>query len=613
MNLRCLRDPVAWAVLLVAVTVYANSITNGFALDDTSIVGENPKIESLARLPEYFTTDYWEPSVRGGLYRPLVTTSIALNYVVGGYEPLGYHLANIAMHAVVSVLVLLLFRRITSDPWVSGAAALYFAAHAIHTEAVANIVGRGELLAALFILTSLLSYAAARESRGPGSNRHWAVSIGAYAAGLLCKGSAITLLGLLPLWDLCLGTRPSGFGSRLRHVVAPALVGRYACYGAVTVIYLVIRHHVIVDVQPTNPLDNPLLELGVIERIPAALVVAWKGVGLLLFPLHLSYDYSHSQIVLPQSLFEFRSLLASAGALGLLVVWVWSWRAFRALFFALGFALVTWSLVSNLLIPIGTILGERLFYLPSVGFCLALALVLRAGLARLAPPYLAQLAFAGLFVAIVGANAVRTILRNPDWESDRTILLAALDVAPGSAKVLHNAAAVQHPDGDVEEAVANYRRAIEIYPGYGHAHSNLGHILLSLGREKEAIEQYEAAQAVPWTDAKMANNLGLLLIEHEIDLKRGFSLVKAAQALKPDKASYKDSLGWAYYKLGHAGEALPWLREALAAADTDAEREIRQRHLNEVEHTLSEQEVLPMLDSARQYEGGSAGPVAAPL
>jgi len=582
------RDPVALAVVLLAVGLYANSVGGGFALDDQSAVLDDPKVHSIARLPEIFTSDYWEPTVRAGLYRPLVKLSFVIDYAIGGTNPLGYHLVNVALHAVVCVLVLVLARRVSGgDAAVAAATATLFAALAVHVEAVANVTGRAELLCAAWFLLSVLGYASFHRTDGPRAKRLFGLSVCAYALALLSKENAITLLGVLLLFDLCLGP---GVGGRLRERLRSLPLRHYVPYLVVTGLYLTIRSLVIDEVQATDAFDNPLVELAAPLRIANAFVIAWRYFGLLLLPLNLSYDYSWGALPILSSVWEPTALLATAGVLAVFGLIAWSWRAHPPLCFGVGFGVVTFFIVSNIAIPIGTIMGERLLYLPSVGFCLAAALAARLGLAALlSNPRHVQAAFVALFAVAVALNGWLTVKRNPVWVSDERLMLSALETQPGSAKVRHNAGSTYLALREPERAEAELRRAVEIYPRYGRAYASLGHVLVARGRTAEAIENYERARELKFTDARTANNLGFLLIDEDIDLPRGVALVETAVRIEPDNLNYVDSLGWAYFKQGRAREAHPLLVRALEGAETEAEAKSRRRHLQEVQRALAAQ------------------------
>jgi tetratricopeptide (TPR) repeat protein len=569
--------------------LYANAAGNGFALDDTALVRDNPLIRGLGEVPTLFASDYWEPEAKVGLYRPLVTTSYALNFALGGREPRGYHLANLGLHALVCVLVWALYQRLSGDALTVGAAAFLFAAHAVHTEAVANVVGRAELLGALFFLLSFLAYLRARNAQGRRLAGLYAASLGAYLLALLSKESAVTLLGVIPLYDLVYGAERAG-RSRLR---LSGVAGRWRVYGGfllVTLVYLAVRSLALGSTlglpQPAR-LDNPLVTLDLPWRLLNALQVALRYLGLLFFPVHLSYDYSYNQIPLLTSLADPRAALVlglSAVAVGIVV---WSYRVCKQLLFALGFYCATFSVVSNLVVPIGTIMGERLVYLPSVGFCLAGVLVLRGLCGRLpVAPSTARAVFIGVMVLGVGLHSGRTFVRNADWKSEERLYLHDVQVVPGSAKALNNAGKTLQDLGRHSAAIAKFEEAIEVDPTYPTPSINWAYSLSALGRDAQAIKLLDHQIRRGSRDPFVYNNLGFLLVDREIEVKRGVALLQHAVEQRPNDADFLDSLGWGYYKLGRLEEARQLLEGSLELNDWSPSSADRRAHLETIEQAL---------------------------
>jgi uncharacterized membrane protein YgcG len=448
-------------------------------LDDPTLIPNNPLIQSLAGIPTLFRSDYWAPEIESGLYRPFVTISHALTYAVAGDAPGPYHGLNIALHALNCALIVALFRRLTAERMAIAAGACFFAAHAVHSEVVANVAGRAELLCALFFLLALLAYVAA----GRGSSRRswlfYAGSLVAYAAALLSKESAITLLGVIVLYDFVYdgAERESRPLPRLWRLVRGRFVPRYAGYVALACVYLAVRYLWLGIGGPaagTVELDNPLLYLDEPWRTLSALKVVFLYVWLLILPLRLSYDYSYNAIALLSS---FRDpavfLVLGLSALGLWFV-VWSYRWSKDFFYAVGFALVSFSVVSNLVIGIGTILAERLLYVPSIGFCLAASLGAQRALAWSLSPRTARAIFVGVFAAVVALNGGRAFVRNRDWASDPALMIHDLGVKPESAKVRANAGAMMLLEERLEEAKEQFEKAIAIAPTYHQPRINLG-------------------------------------------------------------------------------------------------------------------------------------------
>ena len=591
--------PLIFAVFVLGVVLYANTLANDFVHDDVYLISENPRIRSIESIPALFVLDYWEPAAQGGLYRPLVTSSYALSYALTGLHPAGYHAVNILLHAGVSILVLLLVRRVTGRPRVAIASGFLFAALAVHTEAVSGVVGRAELLCAAFVLGSLLTYIRSTGAEGR-STAAYVLSLLLFAAALLSKENGITLLGLIVLYDLSFRTRNS-----LSQKGAPvgAQLGAlwrsrrrtYAGYVGLALVVLAVRVWVLSaneSPEPLTRLDNPLIELGAGLRILTALWVLGRYLGLMLLPDRLSHDYSLGALPRIDSLSDPIGWLVIAATVAAVAATALAFRRNRILFFAIGFFAITVSVVSNIAFPIGAMMGERLVYLPSVGFCLALALALDRGAAALGGRR-EGVAFALAVVLIVVGNGARTMVRNQDWKNGDTLTLHDVVAAPAGAKLHYNAGEVLvrqgKPAAGIEHLVEFQRIAGDVlnpYPLWGHA-------LLALGRNDEAVIHYERAIARGSDNLDVYNNIGFILVESGQNSDRGVELLELAVQGAPNNFDFLDSLGWAYHLVGRSEEGAALLRKSLRLNATSSSSKIRKQHLAEVDRALRTRSATP--------------------
>jgi tetratricopeptide (TPR) repeat protein len=454
-------------VAAIALLVFSGSLCGGFVLDDTRLIRDNPEIASPWRALAYFGADYLWPHVVSGYYRPLVHLTYSIDQVIGAGAPLVFHVTNLALHAACSLLVLALFLELGASRAVALGGACLFAAHAVHTEAVVNLAGRNELLAAAFSLAALLAHA-----RGDGRLR---LAVPAFfGAALLCKESAIALPLVIVLYDW-LFRRELPFSTRRSAASAASLI-------AVALAYLALRSLALGGAVLPMPsrMDNPLSELDSPLRVLNALAVAQRYLGLLIFPAVLRYDYSLAQIPLLGSFHQPQALLVLAASALEIGAAVWLARRSRLAAFGLGLAAASFAVVSNLAVPIGTILGERLLYFPSVGVCLLIAL----GAERLLQSRPRALA-AGLLV-LVALHGVRAAVRTAEWQTAERLYLADLPRSPNSARVQNNAGFAEQLRGNHAAALQHFDRALEIDPFFRDAYRNAGISLLMVGDLEQA-------------------------------------------------------------------------------------------------------------------------------
>lgn len=146
----------AMLVCLAAIAVYALSVRSGFAYDDVPLILLDPRVHSLGNLPAILTQPYWPVGGQElSIWRPLTTLSFAADWAVSGGAPAWFHLSNVLWHAAACILVLCLLHELFAAP-AALAGALLFAVHPVHVEAVANVVGRGDVISAVFALAACL-------------------------------------------------------------------------------------------------------------------------------------------------------------------------------------------------------------------------------------------------------------------------------------------------------------------------------------------------------------------------------------------------------------------------------------------------------------------------
>ncbi len=494
----------ALAVAVLAVAVYANAAGNGFALDDQFIIENNERVHGIDRIPDAVSQPYW-PGAPGriGLYRPVTAASYAVEWELWGGDPAPFHITNILLHAVVTVLAFFLLHAFVGTAGAVAGAAV-FAVHPVHVEAVANIVGRAELLAAAFVLVAALVYLRGDllRSRARLCVGSAAIAV-AYLLGLGSKEIAVTLPGLLVVLEAGRwrgapgGAAARGEGGAWPQVTA-RLRARWPVYLLLAVAlgaYLLVRSAVL-GTAVGNDGAGFLRPLTSGERVLTAVSVWPEYLRLMVFPVHLVADYSPG-VLMPVRGFDSAVLAGLlVGALAVLTMG-YTWVRGRAWVIALGliwFAVAVFP-VSNLVIPVGVLLAERTLYLPSVG----LALVVAGGWRWLAARRPAgRRVAAAVLAAIVGLAGARTWVRTPTWRTTETVLQTLARDHPESFRVQWLEAEELRSAGRMDEALRRFRYAVELVPAHYQLRMRYGQTLLETGRMDQAAAAFRAARdAVP--------------------------------------------------------------------------------------------------------------------
>lgn len=442
----------ASSLCAITLLAWSNSFQSGFVFDNNALLLGDRRIqkatpENLALIVNH---TYWWPLGESGLYRPITTVTYLFNYAILGDadRPAGYHWINLLLHSGNVLLVFALARRLVRDFQPSFFIAAVWAVHPVLTESVTNIVGRADLLAGMATLGGLLIYLRSAEAVG---RRRLAWLMGLMAVttvGVFSKESAVVVVGIVALYEATWWNP-----RRLRGF----LMGCTAMCPALLAMWWA-RSRVLATSAPTRfPFqDNPIVGADFWTGRLTAVKVMAKYLGLLVWPAHLSVDYSYAQIPLADGRLTDWIAWITMAAVAIGVVFLYRWN--KTAFFVAGFAFLTLLPASNLVIPVGTIMAERLLYLPAIGLSVCLTLAIcsagrRTHLRVLAPVVLC------LITAGLGA---RTWARNAEWRDDFTLWSAAVRTSPLSFKTHAGLAHALFEESDFDGALAENERSLAI-------------------------------------------------------------------------------------------------------------------------------------------------------
>jgi len=441
-----------------AILLSANTVLNDFAFDDIPVITENTGIQDLGSLPEALVSPYW-PNEYGrdlGLWRPVTTALFGMQWAVWGENPAMFHAVNVLLHGVMTALVVLVLSELAPLA-LAFVAGLLFAAHPVHVEAVANVVGLAEVVSSTLYLGACLVFLRAGDRIRflPGA----AITL-LFVLAFLAKESAVTLPGVLFLLD---GARDNA-GIKEALSYARRRWAIYVSLAAAAALILVARYAVLGNLTNSlAPLGADLLQ-GDVPRIWTVASIWPHYFRLLFFPLDLSADYAPSVIPLA---FDWTGsgilgALLLLGTLGL-ALRLWGTQTLgvdrtppRLLAFGVVWLVITLSPVSNVLFLSGSLLAERTFYLPSVGFVALLAWI-GAELYK-ERRRVAQVAFILTLVLM----SLRTVTRNATWRDNSAVFNTLLREHSESGRAQWFVADTSYGVGDREGGNAAYRVAISL-------------------------------------------------------------------------------------------------------------------------------------------------------
>lgn len=457
--------PLALAAL--AAIVALPSLQNQFVYDDTQVIVENRLVQSLATVPEIWSSSYWPV---GGLYRPLTIQLFSLEWALGGGNPVVFRAVSILLTALITLLVWRLARRLL-EPLPAGVAAALFAVHPVHVETVANTVGQSELLAAMFTLLALERYLA------------WRVR-GVLGAGRRLALAALTLLAIFSketgyVVPLLMGAAELTVFRAPRRIAVPV----FGLQAGAVLAALLIRLSMLGNLSGETP-SAALKDLGFLDRAGGMLGIVPEWARLLFWPVHLQGEYGPPAL----SVVDAASGTSLLGAMLLIVAVLlvgWGWRRNKTV--ALGVVWIAIAIfpVSNLLARTGIILAERTLFLPSVG-----AVLLIAGLGSAVAHRLSRsmrLAMGAAFAVLLAVAAIRSARRALVWRSQSIFFARLVEDAPRTYRAHYVVSRFHYGERRYAESERAARHALDLYRKDHHVHDQLGQVLRTMGRCAEAV------------------------------------------------------------------------------------------------------------------------------
>ncbi|CAH1155250.1 unnamed protein product [Phaedon cochleariae] len=484
------------SVFSVAVFSYLNGSNGDFVHDDIPAVTLNKDVSAVNHVGRVFANDFWGTPMADldshKSYRPLTTITFRVNYLIFGFNPLWFHLTNILLHAIACIL----FTRVTLyvaglKPKFATLSGLLFAVHPVHTEAVTGIVGRADVLACVFFLTSILAY------HGSGESKHytWLSTISG-GLSMLAKETGVTVFLLNLVHDFYLHW-PSlkRTLSEMRWNRESIQVARRSSRILTSLgVLLALRLAILQGSLPKfSQQDNPAaFHPSIHVRFLTFCYLAAFNWWLLICPSTLSHDWQMGSIPLVTSVNDSRNALTVFCFAILFLLTLKSLSDFedqKHTPVVLGLCLLVLPFLpaTNLFVTVGFVVAERVLYIPSLGYILLVAY----GIQLLWENQIAHRQTLLTFtILLLVSGCLRSLARNRDWRSRETLLRAGLMMLPHNAKMHYNYANFLRDSTRMELAKSHYYTALRLWPSYASAHNNLGTLLNDVS---EAEEHFLAA------------------------------------------------------------------------------------------------------------------------
>jgi protein O-mannosyl-transferase len=553
-------------LLVVSFAVYFNTLFNEFVYDDSSQVLKNYWIRDVRNLPKIFAKSVWafqSAPVVSNYYRPIMNVLYMVNYHLFGLKPWGFHLVNVLFHAGASVLVFLITARLgagsfpdpSPSPLARGRtlgllslpfiAALLFAVHPVHTEAVAWVAGLPDLSFTFFFLLSFALYIRSTMEQ-PVHKGLYSISVASFFLSALSKEPALTLPLILMGHDHLSGRPEDGFRGRWKL---------YVPYFVAAAVYFALRLYALGGIAPERRHE----QLSALQHVINIFPLFSDYLGKLLLPVNLNAFHVFHPIA---SIWEWAGILSVAVAAAYIGITAVAYRKNRMVCFCLLFIVVP-------LLPAFYIRGlglntfaERYLYLPSVGFVALAAMFLTKTAEKSSR---GTIVLIGALALVTGLYSLGTIRRNAVWRSDYTLFEDTTIKSPDSAIAREKFATALMEQGRLDEAIRHFIIALNLDDSLDDAHTNLGIAYYRKGMLDQAIEEERISIALNPNLPEKHFNLAQQLADKQI-WEAAIREYEIAIALDPNFADAHNGLGFSCAMAGSIDKAIGHFENAVRLA-----------------------------------------------
>jgi protein O-mannosyl-transferase len=574
------KTNLVWGLLLFVISfiLYANTIGHDNTLDDIMLIKENAYTQAgLAGVGDILTNDMfsgnnpgYKSDLSGGRYRPLSQITFAIEYELFGLNPQIGHFINILLFALTPFMIFIFlsllmrtdgkdFNWYSSLPFLAG---LFYAVHPIHTEAVANIKGRDEIMSMLLVLVCFYYFIKYIDFE---KTKYLIYSVIIFFLALMSKENAITFLAVMPL--VLIMFREKNVGESLKKILP---------YLAVAVVFVIIRQSIVgggKELEIPELMNEPFYGMSFLEKYGTILVTLFNYIKLQFIPYPLTYDYYPYHIA-KTNLFEILPILAILIHLLLIYIAYRTWKSKPILSFAILYYFITLSIVSNLFFTIGAFMNERFIYMPSLAVCIVFAWFVSDYLVNKKLP---KNVLIGIIAVVTLTYSFLTVSRNPVWKDNFTLMTTDVNTSSNSAfgnycaglqyaekmKTLTDA---QERQSYFEKSQEYLYKAIEIHPRYSNAFIALGNIYYEKDKSlaDSTIHYYQKSFEVYPGNYSVSLNLARLHRDVKKDAKSAEFYLNNCIKINPNKWEAYNDMGVIYFNTNRVSESVLMFENALS-------------------------------------------------
>gem|GEM_PF-982357 len=560
-----------YIVFIFPFLLYINTVWNGYSFDDNFVTNNETVTKGISAIPEIFTGYYFQEKGNTFGYRPVVRSMYAVEYSLFGDNPAMSHFISILLYSLLCLVIYRFLKKLFPDLKndILILIVILFASHPVHTEAVASLKNREEILAMLFGILALTFYSDYIDRK----NYLLLIPVPVLIfIAVLTKENSLTYPILIPLVYL---VKTNSDKYSLKRFILPAAV-TFVVFVAAWVAWKIPDFILPPAEKILYSFENPLhAEYSYANKFFLSGISLWFYITILFLPYPLRYYYGYNMF--PDD--TGNVVLSAFTLLFCLAIFLYSVFRFRqnknTAFFIL-FFLISISVFTNFFIPVNGITGERLAFQASLGFCGAVVVAVFNYFESRKKDLRIRKRILSVFYIIIAIFSIISFQRNKDWKTIDTILNADIDKLDNSAKgqvviaawnlgqIMKNRSEGKyvHPEA-INKVLKHYRRSIEISPDYYSSYNNIGTIYLHiLNRTDSALVNFKRAVEIKPDYTEALYNCGISFINLK---KTDSALFYINKAISSD-SSFADSwlrLSDIYISTGDSLKAFSSAEQAL--------------------------------------------------